>query len=101
MSEIPYIRNDEHPIAEICRKVVFEKTLKRGSVACFVHDDTERDVIEVRLHVRMLILVRGKLEEVLADWPVRLEGVNKAGNFDQQLRREIGQWISEYKRRVA
>lgn len=86
-------REDDHPIAEVFRRVCREQLGRVPVTECWVDDDTERDVMEV-----LLVMVTGVGRIKL---PVmRLEGQAEmtTERWYSELRCEMRRWFKEVRR---
>ena len=81
-------REDDHPIAEVFRTVCRERLGRVPVVECYVDDNTEADMILVRL-----VMVTGVWRIDLA--PFTVDGAAKMTDegFYRELRREMRTWF--------
>lgn len=81
-------REDDHPVADVFRRVCREQLGRVPETECYVDDDTERDVMEVRL---VMVTGVGRIE--LPE--LRLEGQASmtCDGWFRDMRTEMRRWF--------
>lgn len=81
-------REDDHPIANVFRKVCAEQLGRVPTVECYVADDTDLDVMEVRL---VCVTGTGRIE--LEPFKVAGQASMTDEEWYREMRGEMRRWF--------